>query len=377
MKKPIRVIAAILILAFVGPIPAEAAAQESVIKRIEEREAAEAKKKADEAAAKAAAESLKKGPPKDVPDGWSPFLSVGSTVQIGSSSGVVGKIDGQTYSLGVNVNGRMGYKKGQHEWNNKLSVQLQESNIPGLTGWVKSLDTTRLDSSYVWSPSANFGLFASFNIDTSFFGTEDVRPGPTSYLIKEPGAVITNGVCVGCTGDTGGSARNGGGIKQVLLTKEFAPTTFGQGLGANMKVYEHYGQKVVARVGIGAQEVIARGGVALTDDAATANVIEATRLQDFTQIGAQLKLTADGSFNKNITYGFLADVLFPFYNSLDTGKSFINTVNVSLDLKVGFKMASWFSIEYVLGVRRLPLLVDNWQVWHGLLGSFAFNLIGG
>ena len=48
-----------------------------------------------------------------------------------------------------------------------------------------------------------------------------------------------------------------------------------------------------------------------------------------------------------------------------------------LDLKVGFKMASWFSIEYVLGVRRLPLLVDNGQVWHGLLGSFAFNLIGG
>ena len=359
------VIGALVALSFAATGVAHA--QTQILNKMDEDLAA--KKKADEEEAKRLKliEDLKKkGPPKELPDGWHPFLSLGATVQFGSASNVVGRVDGQTYAIGANANGRMNYKKGQHEWNNRLAFQVQQTNTPGLTGWVKSLDMLKLESNYVWSPTKHFGIYAGASIDTSMFGAEDVRPFETTYRIKEPTGLFS--------GDTGGKAGPGGAIRQVLLTKEFAPTTIGQGAGANMKVYEGYGHKVQARVGLGAQEVFARNGIAITDDAATP-IVEATRLQDFQQVGAQVRLTSDGALMKNITYGFLIDFLFPFYNSIQTNNSFVDTINVSLDLKVGFKVSQWFSLEYVLGVRRQPLLIDRFQVWHGILASFALTVI--
>jgi hypothetical protein len=364
-----RVVGAALALSFAVLGVRESAAQQQIFKKMDEDEIARKKAAEEEAKKKAIAEELKKkGPPKVLPDGWHPFLGLGSSVQIGSSSNVVGRIDGQTYSIGANVNGRMNYKKGKHEWNNRLAFQIQQTNTPGLTGWVKSLDLLRIESNYVWSPSANFGVYAGLLVDTSVFGTEDVRSLPTTYLIKEPGGRFS--------GDFGGgSLTPGGPIRQVLLTKEFAPATIGPGAGANIKLYEAYGHKVQGRVGIGSQTVFGRNGIALTDDPLTPTVVEATRLQDFTQIGASTRVSADGAILKNVTYGLLVEFLFPFYNSIDTSNSFINTINMSLDLKLGLKVNKWFSVEYVLGVRRQPLLVDKFQVWHGLLASFAVNVI--
>jgi hypothetical protein len=344
-----------------------AAAQQTVMKAMEDREAAE-KKKAEEAAKqKAALEAAKKGPPKTLPDGWHPFLAVGTTLQIGTASNVVGRVDGETYSIGATVNGRLNLKRGQHEWNNRLAFQVQQTNAPGLSGWIKSLDLLKIESNYVWSPSPNIGVYAGGSVDTSLFGTEDVRAGPTEYRIKEVNGTFS--------GDFGGVTKAGGGLKQVLLARELAPTTIGQGVGANIKVWEGYGHKFQARVGLGAQEVFARNAIAIADDPLTPTLVEALRLRDFQQVGAQIRFTADGALRKNITYGFLGEVLLPFYNSIDTGKGFVDTVNVAIDLKVGFKMTKWFSLEYVLGARRQPLLVDKWQIWQGLLASFAFNLI--
>jgi hypothetical protein len=69
------------------------------------------------------------------------------------------------------------------------------------------------------------------------------------------------------------------------------------------------------------------------------------------------------------------DFLLPLYTSLETGKSFGEIVTADVNFKLAFKVASWVSLEYVLGVRRLPLLSEKVQVWNGLLASFDYTIL--
>ena len=109
------------------------------------------------------------------------------------------------------------------------------------------------------------------------------------------------------------------------------------------------------------------------------NVVDLTRLQDYAQAGGQIRLNANGEYGKAITYNFFADFFFPFFNSIDPLTkglgSYDRTINYDIQLKVGVKLAKWASLDYVLGIRRIPLLADVTQIWNGLFVSFAFNVV--
>jgi hypothetical protein len=309
-------------------------------------------KKAEADLKKARAEMEKKR------QGWFPLLTVGANISLGQSSNVVGRPDGTTVGLGATVSGRLDYKRGRNEWLNSLSLQLQQTRTPLVDSFVKTLDQFKIESTYLRSlESVPLGLYAGFTVETALFGGEDTRTAPVDYVILE----------------TDGTSRTDRS-NRLLLTKELSPTLLTQGAGLNYKVLDRKPAKVTLRAGLSLVEALVRRGLAVADDAATP-AVELRRLEDYLQAGGQIKIDAAGALNAWMTYGFTADFLFPLYSSVKRGLSGVDLISADIALKVGFKIAKWASLDYVLGVRRLPLLANVVQVWNGLLVSFAFNVI--
>jgi hypothetical protein len=319
------------------------------------KKAEEAFKKA-EADLKAAKEAMEKAAKQS---GWFPFLSVGANISLGQSSNVVGRPDGTTVGLGASITGRLRYRDGPNEWVNVLGIQVQETRTPLVDAFVKTLDQFKLESTYLRSFQnlPQIGLYVGLTVETALFGGEDVRSAPVDYIITEPDK----------TTRFDRSAR-------LLLTKELSPTLLTEGAGLNVRMLDRKEGKLSLKVGLAAVEALVRNGLVIADDPATPQ-IELKRLEDYVQVGGQVKFEALGALNGWMSYSFTADTLFPFYSNPERGLSGVDLISFDLALKLGFKMAKWASLDYVLGVRRLPLLADVVQVWNGLLVSIAFTVV--
>lgn len=302
----------------------------------------------------------KKG--KKLWQGWKPFLTVGSNISIGQSTNVVGQPDGTTVSLGAIIQGKLNYRRGRHLWLNTLNINVQFTKTPQIDEFIKSQDTFVLESTYLNSlPSIPWlSFYAGASVATNLFWGQDVRSAPFNYEVIELGNAPR-------TGETG--------VEKAQLTHALSPTLLKQAAGLDFKLWDKKKHRGFFKAGVGFIEAFVRNGVAIADDKATPNVIEYRRLEDYRQAGAQAKLELSGSANEWMTYSFLADLLFPFYNSVTRGLSGLGLVNAEILLKLGFKLTKWASLSYTLGAKRVPLVADVWQITNGLLISFAFNII--
>jgi hypothetical protein len=299
------------------------------------------------------------------PDGWNNKLTVGSNISLSNSTNVVGRPDGTSVSLGATVDGRFALKEGLNRWVNVLALQVQQTRTPLVDAWVKSLDLFKVDSTYFrdFASAPWVSFYAGLSLESALFGGEDVRPLPTNFRLKEvegPDRLFT--------------------ATRFLTTKEFSPTTLQGGTGASFRLLDRPIAKLAAKAGLSGLATFTRNGITITDNAATPEV-ELTRMRDYQQMGANIRLDATGNLSAWATYTFFADLFFPFVNSFTPKDaqgnelSYANQISVDLSLKLGFKMAKWASLDYVLGVRRIPLTADVLQIWNGLFVSFAFSVV--
>jgi hypothetical protein len=290
---------------------------------------------------------------------WSKLVSLGSTISLGQSSSAVGKANGTTASLGATLVGRFTYLAGSHQLDTAVSLQIQQSRTPVVDAWVKTLDQFKVASSYVYRLESSpwLGFFASLSLETALFGGNDPRERPWDYVISEPNGKTTT--------DHGSN---------ILLTKELSPTFVDQSAGVHFTIIEQDNAKVTLRLGLGSVEAFTRHGVVLVD-VMPPTLIHLRRMEDYQQAGVEARIDAAGAFNGFVTYAFYVDVLAPFYNSIERGLSGNDLINFDVSLKLGFKLSKWASIDYVMGVRRFPLLVDVVQAWNGLMFSFAGNIL--
>jgi len=297
-------------------------------------------------------------------DGWDNRLTVGTSFALSNSTSVVGRPDGTSASLGGTVDGLFTYKRGLNRVVNTVNFQVQQTHTPLLAGWVKSLDALKIESTYLrdFETRKWLSFYAGTSVETALFGGEDQRIVDTIYRVKE------------LNGSTNTEVR-----RNVLLTKEFSPAQLQQGFGANFIFVDEKPFKLTSKVGFGFQEVFARNGVTITNVDLATNTVDLLRLQDYAQAGGQIRINANGEYGKAVTYNFFADFFFPVYNSIDTQLrglgSYEKTISYDVQLKVGLKLAKWASLDYVLGIRRIPLIADVTQIWNGVFISFAFNVI--
>lgn len=101
-----------------------------------------------------------------------------------------------------------------------------------------------------------------------------------------------------------------------------------------------------------------------------------TPLVDFNQLGGELEVDVRGVINTIVTWSVVANAFQPFYSSDKRDKSGFDLLAVTVDAKVSVKLASWLSLDYVLAVRRLPLILDEWQVQNNVLLTAGFDISG-
>lgn len=322
------------------------------------------KKKAEEEEAKAAKDpKAKKKPPRRT-EGRFPALKVSFNFAFSQNQGVVGIPDGVTLALGLNLQGDLIYRRRTHEWVSKLVILHTQTKIPNIDPFIKAADTFELATLYQYRfpKVAWLGLFAGIRLQSALLPGSVVRDTDIAVSIKE-----LDGTFV----DTNVTAQ-----KAFRLTGPFSPLFFKQFAGALAKPLMRPWMNIDIKLGIGAVEVWTTDGLAVTDDAATADLIEMSRLQDYIQGGVELQVGINGVLaNKLLTYGFYAEVMYPFAHNAETDLEGAELINSELRFTLGIKLWSWASLSYSLNVLRVPLIVDKWQVTNNLMLSITANLV--
>lgn len=296
-------------------------------------------------------------------EGWDLTLTIGATVNFNQNDAVIGQPDGSTWTLGGKLQFGADYFKGGHEVRNNLDVSNTWTRTPVVPEFVRSNDNVRLESIYYYHLDAIswLGPFARFQLQTSAFTGADVQPEESEYQITK-----LNGTVETVTAD------------RLKLTTPLEPLVLKESLGGFARPIAAKAASLEMRLGLGAQQIFAKGALAVGDDGDTPQ-IEVTELDDSIQAGAEFVATFGGEIlGKRLTYSTGVDVLVPFYNSGgeidDRGP--VDLANIDFYARASIKVVSWASLDYEFRALRQPLLLDEFQVQNNLLLTFGYTLLG-
>jgi hypothetical protein len=294
---------------------------------------------------------------KDKPQGFLPKLAVAATGSYNNSSKVVGTTDGGTLQLGLILSGSANLFLGQSEWENDLKVNEAVTRTPQIPKLVKSADELELKSTYIYRiPSLTwFGPYGRGRFSTQLFKGYEVRP--TDVIILRPSQAPE----FRATGTS------------IALTGAFEPIFIRESVGAFANPITEKVLTANAKLGVGMQHVLANDGFTVADDAATPE-IEYKALESATQGGGELDLTAKGELTTQVTWEAGAQYFLPFYSSLEEGKTGFDALSQEYTAKVSLKLLTWASLDYVLSAKKIPLIVDEWQVQNGLMFKAGYDL---
>ncbi len=297
------------------------------------------------------------------PEGWSYKLNLGFNFSLSHSSNVVGVEDGSTISVGGALDGEANFKSGQHEVLNRLGIQHTQSKNPAIDEFVKTVDNLEFRSMYMYSlPSIPWlGPFARARLQTAVLEGEFISGDPATLAVTDADGNVTMVTLQ---------------PQQAFdLTDPFEPLVLRQSAGAFARPINQKDLSLVVSAGLGAQEIISQGGFAVADNEDTADVIEVVEIQDSLQAGAEVELDVGGNLNTLVSWNLTASILYPFYTEAETDLEGVELINAEIGAKLSAKLAEWVSLDYVLTAKRIPLVIDEWQVTNGVLLTSAFNLL--
>lgn len=342
---------------------------------VEEDKVEEQMKASAEARAKAEAE-------KKALDGWKYELNLGFNGGFTQNSSVVGQDDGSTWQIGAVLNGRAELYKGNHEWHNQLSLAHQQTRTPAIDAFVKTNDNFELSSMWLYKLKSLpwLGPFARARLQTQLFAGHLVFGEDTEVEFLDPQGNPISGLHPNTIDDPERMETRQVLLqpaqKELKITSAFEPLSLRQSVGAFARALDRTDLKITFTTGMGAQEVFVRGdgGFAVKNDDKTPE-LEVIRLQDSIQLGLEVGMEANGTIGQQVTWSLVLDTMQPFYNDADTDLEGIDLLNVEVTGKIGVKLAKWVSLDYVLTARKIPLILDEWQVQNNVLLSTAFNLL--
>lgn len=310
-------------------------------------------------------------------DGWKYDLNLGFNGGYTQNSSVVGQADGSTWQIGGVLNGGADLYAGNHEWHNALVIAHQQTQTPVIDGFIKTADNFELTSMWLYKLKAVpwLGPFARARFQTQLFPGALVFGEDTAVQFRDAKGVPIPTLNPDQAVD-GSQVTTVTGQQRVNITQAFEPFTMRQSVGAFARAVEEKTVKVTFTLGLGAQEVFVSGdgGFAVTDDDATPQ-IELTRLQDSIQVGIEVGMDAAGTLGEQVTWALSVNTMQPFFVDAETDLEGLDLLNVETIGKIGVKLAKWVSLDYVLTARKIPLIVDEWQIQNSVLLSTAFNLL--
>jgi hypothetical protein len=293
------------------------------------------------------------------PEGWARKLTLGGTFSYSHSSNVVGSPDGANVQLGLVLDGALNWSRDRHAWQNTLQVLQTRSKTPVIDRFIKSLDSFVLQSTYLYSlkQPAKLGLYGRLRVSTQVFAGYEVRAEPTEVLrLFLDGSEVLETV----------EAED-----PIDLTSAFDPLVLAQNAGVFANPIATERLSVGLKLGLGLQEILVGDETfALQDDGATPE-LELRQLEDVTQGGCVLDLNLAGRLAENVAWKLDTAVFLELFTNSDADADALNLESIG---SVSVKLVKWASLDYVLNVRRLPRVVDEWQVQNGLVLTAGFDL---
>lgn len=298
-------------------------------------------------------------PPEEPPDGWTPKLKLGTNVSFSHNSNVVGNDDGSTVQVGVLLDGALEWRSGSHEWVSTLAIRHQQVKTPLIDRFLKSMDTAELKSIYLYHlPGLDWlGPFGRFRLQTELFPSELVR-AETVDVVTVDSEVLRDDLPA---------------QRSFELTGAFEPLLMRQTAGAFARPADGEAFTLLLKAGAGAQQVRTRGGFVVDDDDGTP-AIELRPLEDSTEIGAEAELEAKGALDARLAWSLSGNALYPFVTSAETDLEG-SPLNVEAEARLTAKLTSWSSLEYVFTAKRIPRVLEAWQIQNGLLFNLTLNVI--
>ena len=293
---------------------------------------------------------------------WSYRLVIGANLNFSASSKVIGATDGNSWTVGANLDAGAFYDHLNHDWRNTFLLSEAFTRTPVVDEFVKSADALALESLYLFhlTNARWFGPFARLTLDTAILPGQDVRGSDVTYVTS-----FLDG-----TTETVTAGR-------LELTDAFQPLVLSESVGVFFEPVSREEITYEFLAGFGEQETFAGGQLALMDDDATAE-IEVGELDSHNLAGLAALTSVYGSFEEGkISYEAGGEVLIPFINDLPANdeRSAIDIANVSFFAGVSFKLLEWASLDYRFEALRAPVLLDEWQLKHLLLLSFNYTFI--
>ncbi len=302
-------------------------------------------------------------PAEPTPDGWALKLSLGATGSYNHSKKVVGTVDGATQQYGLIVNGSANLTAGQHAWENALKITETQTRTPQLDKFIKSADELAFQTTYLYHFDGLdwVGPFARASVTTQLFASYDVKATDTTVVrTTRDGATIT---------------KTRVAEDRINMTKPFEPMLLKEGVGAYANPYNEKWLAVKTKLGAGLQEVVVGDGYTLDKYDAATNTMTLKQLEDSTQGGAEAELELGGALAENITYGAKATVFYPLYTSVETDLSGIDLMSTDLSAKLSVRLAKWASLDYVVSAKKVPLILNEWQIQNGVMLTAGFDLL--
>ncbi|MFH2008183.1 MAG: hypothetical protein ABI333_16490 [bacterium] len=300
------------------------------------------------------------------PDGWFPAIIGALNFSFTYSDGTVGTVDGVGVSLGITLDADLTFRRGHHEWINRLQVNHLQTLSTTVKRFVKSVDYLQLQTLYQFRlPTFHrLGVFALLRVTSELFSGYLIRKKATTLEVHEvDGASHTQELAA---------------QTPHRLTGPFLPLFFKQMAGLVLWPLERRDLVLHLRVGASALQAWTGGGILADDDVKTEDVYELVQLRDFQQFGVEAHVGLRGTaVRKILSYELLAELMYPFATMVPTTLSGVGLFNVELRLNVGIKINSWLSLTYSLSAIRIPLLLAEWQVVNNIMLSFTASWIPG
>jgi hypothetical protein len=296
-------------------------------------------------------------------EGWKLRLTLSGLGSYAHNRKVVGTVDGSTVQLGLLLEGEATLQRGNHTWENLLKARETQTRTPQLGRFFKAADEVDLRTTYLYRLTSVpwLGGYGRGRINTQILPGFDVRTADVTVLrIPRKGTPYT---------------ENAPAKSKISLTSAFEPLLLKESAGLFARPFDRKLIKLTAKAGVGAQHIIAGDGYSLTDDAATPE-LELTQLRSSTQGGAEVEVLGSGELRENITWSAGVGLFMPFATSGETlGKSGIDLLNTEIDAKISAKVAEWASLDYVLSAKRIPLVLDAWQVLNSVVLKVTYDFV--
>lgn len=295
---------------------------------------------------------------KDKKEGWIPKLSLGLNYSLTATNKVIGQKDGDTTTIGLNLDAGYNYFSKWNEWRNSLKIKQSSTKTPTIPVYVKSADEMILESIYLYNLQDPkwLSVFASVKLNTPIFAGRDAQADPSTYVDTDGNNLATNST-------------------EFKLTDGFKPMTLKEAVGGLAKIIDKKTHKMEARLGYGAQQIFADGQFSI--DKSEGGVITLKALNDVRQSGLELGFDYFIQLDKKTNFVFKTEALVPFENQDSQNRDALELTNIDLTAKITTKLYELLSLSYEHRLVRQPQLLDATQTTDLLLLNLSYDFFSG